>query len=198
MAVCYKNENICHIVGLFHIIICISFMSASIFAEMDSILYLEFTHFLLDIVHKWKWKSLSRIRLFAPHGLYSPWNSPGQNTGVGSLSLLQGIFPTQGLSPGLLHGRRILYQLSHQGSPRILEWVAMPFSRGSSWLSNRMNFGGIVQMQMLLERSLKNPSLSACGELVLTHSAHFHSHIFLPQIGSWLSSLYYKCPNLKL
>ena len=36
-----------------------------------------------------------------PHGLYSPWNSPGQNTGVGSLSLLQGIFPTQGPNPGL-------------------------------------------------------------------------------------------------
>ena len=52
-----------------------------------------------------------------PHGLYSPWNSPGQNTGVGSLSLLQGIFPTQGSNPGLLHGRRILYQLSHKGSP---------------------------------------------------------------------------------
>ena len=62
-----------------------------------------------------------------PHGLYSPWNSPGQNTGVGSLSLLQGIFPTQGSNPGLLHCRRILYQLSHKGSPRILEWVAYPF-----------------------------------------------------------------------
>ena len=36
-----------------------------------------------------------------PHGLYSPWNSPDQNTGVGSCSLLQGIFPTQGLNPGL-------------------------------------------------------------------------------------------------
>ena len=45
---------------------------------------------------------------------YSPWNSPGQNTGVGSLSLLQEIFPTQGLNPGLPHSRRILYQLSHQ------------------------------------------------------------------------------------
>ena len=51
-----------------------------------------------------------------PHRLYSPWNSPGQNTGVGSLSLLQGIFPTQGLNPGLPHCRRILYQMSHQGS----------------------------------------------------------------------------------
>ena len=42
-----------------------------------------------------KWKSLSRVWLVGPHGLYSPWNSPGQNTGVGSLSLFQGIFPTQ-------------------------------------------------------------------------------------------------------
>ena len=52
-----------------------------------------------------------------PHGLYSPWNSPGQTTGVGSLSLLQGIFPTQGLNPGLPHCRQILYPLSHKGSP---------------------------------------------------------------------------------
>ena len=56
------------------------------------------------------------------YGLYSPWNSPGQNTGAGSLSLLQGIFPTQGSNPGLFHCRWILYQLSHKGSPRILEW----------------------------------------------------------------------------
>ena len=49
-----------------------------------------------------------------PHGLYRPWNSPGQNTRVGSLSLLQGIFPTQGSNPGLLHCRWILYQLSHR------------------------------------------------------------------------------------
>ena len=67
-----------------------------------------------------------------PHGLYSPWNSPGQNTGVGSLPLLQGIFPSQGSNPGLLHCRWILYQLSHKRSPRILEWVAFPFTSGSS------------------------------------------------------------------
>ena len=65
------------------------------------------------------------------HGLYSPWNSPGQNTGVGSFPLLQGIFPTQGSNPGLPHCRQILYQLSHKGSPRILKWVAYPFSSGS-------------------------------------------------------------------
>ena len=73
-----------------------------------------------------------------PRGLYSPWNSPGQNIGVGSLSLLQGIFPTQGSNPGLPHCRQIFfYQLSHKGSPRILEWVAYPFSRGSSRPRNR-------------------------------------------------------------
>ena len=47
-----------------------------------------------------------------PHGLCSPWNSPGQNTGVGSLSLLQGIFPTWGSNPGLPHCRHVLYHLS--------------------------------------------------------------------------------------
>ena len=45
-----------------------------------------------------------------------PWNSLGQNTGVGRLSLLQGIFPTQGSNPGLPHCRWIIYQLSHKGS----------------------------------------------------------------------------------
>ena len=47
------------------------------------------------------------------HGLHSPWNSPGQNTGVDGFSHLQGIFPTQGLNPGLPYCRQILYQLSH-------------------------------------------------------------------------------------
>ena len=58
-----------------------------------------------------------------PHGLYSPWNSPGQNTGVGSLSLLQGIFPTQGPNPGFPHCRQTLYQLGHKGSPAQLTQV---------------------------------------------------------------------------
>ena len=54
-----------------------------------------------------------------PHGLYSPWNSPGQNTGV-AISLIQGIFPAQGSNPNLLHSRWILYQLSRKGSPLLL------------------------------------------------------------------------------
>ena len=54
-----------------------------------------------------------------PHGLYSPCNSPGQNTGVGSLSYLQGIFPIQWWNPGLPHCRWIFYQLSWKGSQKI-------------------------------------------------------------------------------
>ena len=63
-----------------------------------------------------------------PHGLYCPWDSPGQNTGVGSLSLLQGIFPTQGSNPGLPHCGQILYQLSHKGSPHHLK-LCINFAR---------------------------------------------------------------------
>ena len=63
-------------------------------------------------------KSLSCIQFFATlWTIYSPWNSPGHNTGVGSLALLQWIFPTQGSNPGLPHCRQIPYQLSHKGSP---------------------------------------------------------------------------------
>ena len=70
-----------------------------------------------------------------PHGLYCPWNYPGQNTGVGIRCLLQRIFLTQGLDPGfpgLPHCMQIPYQLSHQGNRRILEWIAYPFSSRSS------------------------------------------------------------------
>ena len=67
----------------------------------------------------------------------SPWNSPGQNTGVGSLFFLRGIFPTQGLRPGFPHCRQMFYQLSHKGSLRIPAWVAYPFFGGSSWPRNR-------------------------------------------------------------
>ena len=66
-----------------------------------------------------------------PYGLYSLWNSPYQNTGVGSLSLFQGFFPTQG-STQVSHIAGWLYQQSHKRSPRILEWVVYPFSRESS------------------------------------------------------------------
>ena len=71
-----------------------------------------------------------------PHGLYS--------------SLLYVIFPTQGSNPGLLHCRRILYQLVHKGSPKILEWVAYPFSSGSSYPRNRTGVSCIADKYLHL------------------------------------------------
>ena len=71
------------------------------------------------------------------HGLYNPQNSLGQNIGVGSLSLLQGIFLMQGLNLGLFHYFPIIYQLSHKGNPRIIEWVDYPFSSRSSQPRNQ-------------------------------------------------------------
>ena len=72
-----------------------------------------------------------------PCGLYSPWDFQDQNTGVGRLSLLQRIFPIQGSNPGLPHSRWMLYQLSQQGSSRIVEWVPYPFSSKSSQPGNQ-------------------------------------------------------------
>jgi len=73
----------------------------------------------------------------SPPGSSVHGDSASKNTRVDCYALLQGIFPTQGSNPGLLHCRQILYQLSHQGSPRIVEWVAYPFSNGSSQPRNR-------------------------------------------------------------
>ena len=74
----------------------------------------------------------------SPPGSSVHGDSLGKNTGVGCHALPQGIFPTQGLNPDLPNCRQILNCLSHQGSPRILEWAAYPFSRGSSWPRNQI------------------------------------------------------------
>ena len=74
-----------------------------------------YMHVCMYMKVKWKWKLLSHVSLW-PNVLYSSLNSLGQNTGVGSLSLLQGIFPTQGWKPGFPDCGQILYQLSHKGS----------------------------------------------------------------------------------
>ena len=108
-----------------------------------------------------------------PHGLYSPWNSPGQNTGLGSLSLLQGIFPTQGSNPGLLHCGLIIYQLSHQGSPRILEWVAYAFSSGSSCPRNQTGVSCIAGGFFTNKLSGKLKQMMVCQNLLLQISLAF-------------------------
>ena len=78
-------------------------------------------------------KSLNRVPLFATPGMVAtrllhPWDSPGKSTGVDCHFLLQGIVLTQGLNPGLLHCRRTLYPLSHQGTPQTVSQP--PIQRG--------------------------------------------------------------------
>ena len=100
---------------------------------------LSFTPFPFIDIPEVNWNESHSVVSYSlqPHGPYSPWNSLAQNPGVGSLSLIQGIFPTQESNPGLPLCRQILYQLSHKKSQRTLEWVAYPFSSGSSWPRNR-------------------------------------------------------------
>ena len=78
------------------------------------------------------------------HGLYSPWNSSGQHTRVGTLSLLQGIFQAQGLNPGFPTLQADSLSPEPQGSPRLLEWIIYPFSSGSSRLSNQTRASCVV------------------------------------------------------
>ena len=105
-----------------------------------------------------------------PHRLYCPWNSPGQNTGVGSLSFLQEIFSTQRSNPDFLHWRWILYQQSHKGSSRILEWVAYPFSSGSfqpriqthvACIAGRFFTNWAIREALVLLETLKFPLTSS-------------------------------------
>ena len=124
--------------------------------------------------------------------------SPGQNTGVGSLSLLQGIFPTQGSIPGLPHCRQILYHLSHQGGPRILEWVAYPFSSGTSWPRNRTRVSWSVELSAkpyyLLEFAQNSRPLSWwCHPTISSSVVPFSScPRSFPASGSFLMSLFFE------
>ena len=63
-----------------------------------------------------------------PTRLLCPWNAPDKNTGVGCHSFLQGLFPIQGLNPGLLHSRQILHYLSYQGSPYLADLEPVSFT----------------------------------------------------------------------
>ena len=137
-----------------------------------------------------------------PHGLYNPWNSPGQNTGVGSLSLLQGIFPTQGSNLGLPHCRQILYQLSHKRSPWILEWVAYRFFSGSSQNRNRTGVscvaGGFFTHRATRWRGNSASKLGCTGTLPKFSSKACPTDFGLTPVTStltWISSLL-ACSNL--
>ena len=96
----------------------------------------------------------------SPPGCSVLGDSPGKNTGVGAL--LQGIFQTQGLNPGLPHCRQILYHLSYQGNLRILEWVAYPFSRIST---QELNWGLLHCRQILYQLSYQgSPNGRSLGD----------------------------------
>ena len=94
-----------------------------------------------------------------PHGLLPvrllrPWNSPGKNTGVGCHAHLQRIFPTQGSNPGLPYCRRILYHLSHQGSPVLGYWCRTPGEGLTAQTHSKFS---------VLDGVVKPLSLTLCG-----------------------------------
>ena len=102
-----------------------------------------------------------------PHGLYSPWNSPARILEWVSLVRLQEIFPTQGLSPTL---QAEFLPAEPQGSPRVLEWVAYPFSRGSSRSRNQNGVsciaGRFFTNWAIREAQGNIESIQICRELV--------------------------------
>ena len=114
------------------------------------------------------------------HGLYSPWNSPGQNAEVGYLSLLQGIFPTQGLNPGLLHCKRILYQLSHREAQKCPLKVT-----NKIWLKNSLACALCAQScPTLCEPMDCNPQVSSVHEIFQARTLEWVA-IFYPRGCSW-------------
>ena len=136
-----------------------------------------------------KWKLLSHVQLFATPWSLGPWNSPDQNSGVGNLSLLQGICPTQGTNPGLLHCRQFLYQLSHKGSPRILQWVAYPFSSGYAQPRNQPRVSSIAC------RFFSNWAIREALGMWINTPLKSHKEILHPPLGvSWclLLNVYFK------
>ena len=117
---------------------------------------------------------------YSPPGFSVHGDSPGKNTGVGCHALLKGTFPTHRSNPGFPHCRRILYCLSHQGSLRILEWVAMPSSRRSS--QARDQNPGLPHCRQILYHLSQQGSpriLAGVGSLFLLQQ------MFLTQESNW-------------
>ena len=139
------------------------------------------------LMYEVKW-SESRSVMYDSFRLHSP----GQNIGVGICSLLQGIFPTQGSNPGLPHYRQILYQLRHQGSPRILEWVGYPFSSRSPRSKNSARVSFIAGALFISQASKGSPFLST-----LVTNAVFHSNFMCPD-SIYLPLLFKGDPFLEL
>ena len=128
-----------------------------------------------------KGKVIQSCLTLATLATYSPWNSSGQNTGVGSLSFLQGIFPTQGLKPGLLHCRQILYQLSHKEKPK------------------NTAVGSLSLLQQIFPTPELNPGLLHWRQILyqLSHQNSTANHIAFNVIYLYtLEVIYLRLPNL--
>ena len=141
----------------------------------------------------------------SPPGSSVHEDSPGKNTGVCCHALLEGIFPTQGSNPGLI-ADRFFYCLSHQGSQRILEWVAYPFSRGSlqarNWIRVSFFAGGFFTIWATREALYTLPCAkqTAIGTCCVVQKAQLGALWYLEQWGggkrrymytySWFMSLY--------
>ena len=123
-------------------------------------------------------RGLLCLTLCDPMDCSPPWNSPGKNTGVGSHSLLQGIFLIHGLNPCLLHCRQILYCLDHQGSPSLEESFAflMP-ERGIKCLS--YGIGGFFRGSPA--------NFSDCSFFHLGIASSLTCHSFCPSISGFLA-----------
>ena len=128
-----------------------------------------------------------------PHGLYSPRNSPGQNTGRSSRSPLQGIFPTQGLNPGLPHCRQILYQLSHMIQEEFYNWLFKKTGEGDgdplqySRLENPMDGGAWWAAVHGVAKSRTRPS---------NFTFTFHFHALEKEMATHSSVLAWRIPGM--
>ena len=137
-----------------------------------------------------------RSPMFQADSLRAEPQGKPKNTGVGSLSLLQGIFLTQGLNPGLPCCRQILYELRHKGSPRILEWVAYLFSSRSSWPGNRTGVSCIAGGFFTSWAIRETPGLELVVDLICGSVSSARLGIYNPSLLVWsfFGSQWYQDP----
>ena len=137
-----------------------------------------------------------RSPMFQADSLRAEPQGKPKNTGVGSLSLLQGIFLTQGLNPGLPCCRQILYELRHKGSPRILEWVAYLFSSRSSWPGNRTGVSCIAGGFFTSWAIRETPGMELVVDLICGSVSSTRLGIYNPSLLVWsfFGSQWYQDP----
>ena len=144
-----------------------------------------------------KWKSLSRVRLFATHWLYSPWNSPSQNTGVASLSLLKG-FPNTGIKPRSLEFQVYSLPAEPQGKPKEY-WSELPISSPADLLNSGIKLGSpVLQADSLPTELWGKPHVSQMIHFIITFLILLKTLIMDLLFLKFLSVMFYFFEYLKL